>query len=148
MNVIPSLCSRTGLSPDLSGRRIRRAVTRCFTPSTLSTMLKTGSLRTDSFSITAPQTDCDRPLVKKRETGDFFPDFKILMNGAFLRCKWPSPRKRGKIIDEAKFFDRGFLGGKAVRSCKCRGYVPYKILIKNLLIFCKNLLDENIVNLV
>ena len=49
--------------------------------------------------------------------------------------------ERGKIIDVAKSFDRGFLGGKAVRSCKCRGYVPYKILIKNLL-------GENIANLV
>jgi len=34
------------------------------------------------------------------------------------------PEKRGKIIDAANFFDRGFLGGNAVRSCKYVGYVP------------------------
>jgi hypothetical protein len=56
--------------------------------------------------------------------------------------------KIGKIIGVVEIFWRGFLGGNALRPCKYGGYVPYKILIKKLLTFCKNFLDKDMANLV
>jgi len=49
-----------------------------------------------------------------------------------------SPEKTGKIIGAAKFFGL-FPRRKAVSSCKCKGYTPHEISIKNLLKFCKKI---------
>ncbi len=70
------------------------------------------------------------------------------MEGVFTLQNALPCEKDEKIIVLTKFFDQFLLHRKAVSSCKYRSYVPYKILIKNLLKFYKNFLDENIANLV